>query len=318
MKKLCNILIALGLATCISAQSCLPGGITFTRQSQVDSFAIIYPNCTEIEGFLVIGRCEGTDITSLEKLDKLNAVGRFVHIFENDSLPTLNGLHNIRSIGGDLIIGTMLNGVYCGNDMLTDMTGLDKLEYVGGRIVVLGNLSIRDFSGLETLTDIDGAISIQCNAFLCSLGGLENIKAASISELYFVNNPSLSDCNIRSICDYLLMPGSNADFHNNAIGCNDPEETGSACELRLGEHKLRRDTMHIYPNPAGSYAYIELPFHPGSDSYMTIYDQNGRQMILHQFNEMQIMISTDHFPAGIYSIMVCNDKGIIFGKLVKI
>ena len=49
MKKLYGVLIALGLVTYISAQSCLPGGITLTRQSQVDSFAIIYPNFTEIE-----------------------------------------------------------------------------------------------------------------------------------------------------------------------------------------------------------------------------------------------------------------------------
>jgi len=32
------------------AQSCLPQGITFTTQAQIDNFQPIYPYCTEIEG----------------------------------------------------------------------------------------------------------------------------------------------------------------------------------------------------------------------------------------------------------------------------
>src|SRR5688572_31338651 len=34
----------------IFSQSCLPEGVKFSRQSQVDSFRILYPGCTVIDG----------------------------------------------------------------------------------------------------------------------------------------------------------------------------------------------------------------------------------------------------------------------------
>jgi len=36
-------------------QSCLPEGIIFETQFQIDSFQINYPGCTEIEGIVKIG-----------------------------------------------------------------------------------------------------------------------------------------------------------------------------------------------------------------------------------------------------------------------
>ena len=51
---LCLLSIALSGWT----QSCLPGGITFTTQAQIDSFPINYPGCSEIEGFVEIRRTE--------------------------------------------------------------------------------------------------------------------------------------------------------------------------------------------------------------------------------------------------------------------
>jgi hypothetical protein len=54
------------------SQPCLPEGITFNTQEQIDDFQINYPNCTEIEGDVLI---EGNDITNLDGLDVLTAVG---------------------------------------------------------------------------------------------------------------------------------------------------------------------------------------------------------------------------------------------------
>jgi len=39
----------------VFAQPCLPEGITFTNQQQIDEFALLYPNCTIIEGDVKIG-----------------------------------------------------------------------------------------------------------------------------------------------------------------------------------------------------------------------------------------------------------------------
>ena len=73
MKKLYAFYIALFFFT-TTAQSCLPEGIVFTNQSQIDQFQINYPNCTEIEGDVVIGFWLGTNITNLNGLSILTTL----------------------------------------------------------------------------------------------------------------------------------------------------------------------------------------------------------------------------------------------------
>ncbi len=54
------------------SQPCLPSGITFSTQDQIDNFSINYPNCTEIEGYVLI---EGSNITNLDGLEVLTSLG---------------------------------------------------------------------------------------------------------------------------------------------------------------------------------------------------------------------------------------------------
>ena len=57
--------IAIGMSfifhTPLYSQSCLPDGITFSTQQQIDNFQIDYPGCSEIEGSVIIN---GNDITN--------------------------------------------------------------------------------------------------------------------------------------------------------------------------------------------------------------------------------------------------------------
>ena len=76
MKRLSFLVIALLLIPLTAiTQPCLPEGITFTTQAQIDSFQTNHPNCTEIEGDVIIG---GDDITNLDGLNVLTAVGGFL------------------------------------------------------------------------------------------------------------------------------------------------------------------------------------------------------------------------------------------------
>ena len=87
------------------SQPCLPEGITFTTQAQINSFQTIYPDCTEIVGdVLIIGW----------------------------SITNLDGLNVLTSIGGNLLIGiTSINGMgwlECnGNPNLENIVGLSNL-----------------------------------------------------------------------------------------------------------------------------------------------------------------------------------------------
>ena len=56
------ISLALFIQFTVSSQSCLPDGITFETQAQVDSFQINHPGCFEIEGDVTIS---GDNITNL-------------------------------------------------------------------------------------------------------------------------------------------------------------------------------------------------------------------------------------------------------------
>ena len=54
---------------------CLPEGITFSTQEEIDNFQINYPYCTEIEGDVII---EGDEITNLDGLSVLNSISGFL------------------------------------------------------------------------------------------------------------------------------------------------------------------------------------------------------------------------------------------------
>ncbi|MCD4746108.1 MAG: hypothetical protein K8R58_07400, partial [Bacteroidales bacterium] len=73
MKKL-TLLIVLTfiIQAYVSSQTCLPEGIEFTTQAEIDNFQTNYPNCTEIEGDVTIN---GINITNLNGLNVLTAFG---------------------------------------------------------------------------------------------------------------------------------------------------------------------------------------------------------------------------------------------------
>jgi len=72
--------------------ACLLEGIIFTRQSQIDTFQINYPNCTEIEGAVEIN---GDNITHLDSLIVLTSIVGFLRIHDNPALTRLSGLDSI-------------------------------------------------------------------------------------------------------------------------------------------------------------------------------------------------------------------------------
>lgn len=78
MKKL-TLLIGLAfiVQVMVYSQSCLPDGITFTSQEQIDNFQNNYPNCTEIEGDVTIS---GYDISNLNGLYVVTTVGGGLNI----------------------------------------------------------------------------------------------------------------------------------------------------------------------------------------------------------------------------------------------
>ena len=354
MKKLSFIAVILifGFVSAFS-QPCLPEGITFNTQAQIDNFQINHPNCTEIEGDVEIS---GDDITNLNGLNVLTSIGGWLYVMENDFLTSLTGLDNLTSIGGGLYIDghdalTNLTGLegltFIGkefaidyNNALTNLMGLNNLTSIGAGLYIEGNASLtslaglenmtsigEDFSivynasltsltGLDNLTSIGGWLGIEESASLTSLTGLDSIDAGSITNLYICDNESLSACEVQSVCDYLANPNGTIEIHDNAMGCNSQAEVETACENASVDELSQSNKLSIYPNPSSYQITIETPITPNKNTFLTIYNQCSQQLITRPITEPKTEIDISSLPAGIYIVKVQSKKEIITRKLV--
>lgn len=252
MKKLTLFILGVAIGHSLAfSQSCLPEGITFTTQEQIDSFQINYPGCTEIEGNVII---EGAEITNLIGLNVLNSIGGYLTISNDSSLVHLTGLENLNAIGGALSI--------YGNVLLSDIADLAELDSVGGGIGLgieiwnwwtgqysyIGNQSLTSFSGLQGITSVAG-LSIIGNDLLTNLTGLNNIISIS-GTLSICGNNSLA--NFQGL-DALTEIGYNLIVQeNNQL--NDFEGLNSLTSV-AGKVKIGRDTRIGYedwPPPGGN------------------------------------------------------------------
>src|SRR5690606_4521218 len=184
---------------------CPAGNVSLTSQADIDAFAITYPNCTEISGYL---RISGSTITDLSPLSNLTSVGGYLYIYENSNLTNLNGLSNLTSVGGYLEIYynshlTNLDGlsnltsvggnldIYY-NSYLTNLDGLSNLTSVGGHLYISNNSNLTNLNGLSNLTSVGGYLYIGSNSNLTNLDGLSNLTSVG-ADLAIQSNSSLTD-----------------------------------------------------------------------------------------------------------------------------
>jgi len=193
------LLVALFGLNNASAESCLPEGITFSYQSQINNFQSNYPGCTQIDGDVVIS---GSNIFNLNGLSVVTSIGGSLLIECNKILTSLDGLTNVSSIGVDLRLE--------GNFSLTNLTGLENVTFIGGDLILSNNLSLFSLSGLSGLSSIGGALWIDDNKALLNLTGLDNLAfVAGIVRIY--SNSSLTSLtgleSLTSIGGNLLIGG---------------------------------------------------------------------------------------------------------------
>jgi hypothetical protein len=120
------------------------GDIVLRRQSQVDSFRLIYGSITGLTGSLVIGAYDTThlsDIHNLDSLSSIKGVGGSFYVANTKSLRDLQGLTNLNFVNGFTSI------LY--NRGLQTLEGLDNLDYVGYSLYIYNNDSLQTLSGLR-------------------------------------------------------------------------------------------------------------------------------------------------------------------------
>jgi len=159
---------------------CPPGDVYLNSQEAVDEFIVLYPNCTEIEGWLTLGNVSGfgSQITSVVGLQNIEIIYGILYINElsnaalSETCFSLEGLSSLQSIGGLRIQSSRV----CG------LQGLSSLEFIGtGGVYIIDSHGFSSFEGLENVTTIEGDLylwNIQLygdNILIESFDGLNNL-----------------------------------------------------------------------------------------------------------------------------------------------
>jgi len=315
----------------IVSQSCLPEGIVFTTQSQIDSFQENFPNCTEIEGDVFFGEAEGNysitnldslivlksiggrldiirceNLNNLSGLDSLKTVGSYLTMWQNGSLNNLSGLISLTSIGEGFAIEN--------NEQLISIEGLQSLTTVGGPMGINGNTSLTNLNGLNSLTEIDGFLSLMTNVNLVDISGIKNIDPNSIWEYLAIrHNYLLSDCAIYSICEHIATSNELIVIDDNAEGCNSQAQVEIACqELLVLDNKENNDVI-IFPNPAKQTVKISTTI-KYQISLITIYNLQGQKMVSQK--PFQNKIDVSKLKAGSYIVCIESENNTYFKRLM--
>jgi hypothetical protein len=325
--KLRIFILALLLPVISNSQPCLPGGINITTQSEIDSFQTNHPNCTIIEGNLVISGNEIANLNGLNAivtvngnviinqadslinltgLDNLTSIGSYFTVEYNNSLASLAGLNKLNSIGGSLSIWS--------NPALSNLSGLDSLSSIGESLSLESNNGLLSLTGLENLTSIGTWLDIYDNYSLSSLVGIDNIDPGSILyDVVIFHNASLTTCEVASICDYLANPNGGINIHTNASGCNSPEEVKDACGLSSTSANVVKPEYLVYPNPAKKILFV-FKINGDKITELNIYNQIGQRVLGQKNLVHSIDISGIH--PGVYFIEIVTNNSNFKRKLI--
>ncbi|MBK8700517.1 MAG: T9SS type A sorting domain-containing protein [Saprospiraceae bacterium] len=210
----------------VMGQSCLPAGINFSSQAQIDAFPTNYPGCTQILGNVTVNDAVNGNITNLNGLANITSIGGFLYITSNNALTSISGLSNVATIGTGLNItsnNTLANLTGLGNltsvgptliiagglytslgsltgitsvsgnveisgNQLNDISGLSNLAAVGGHLI--GGSRLTNLSGLQNLTTIGAYLTLQGNILLTDISALNNLTSVG-EDIFFNNNNSL-------------------------------------------------------------------------------------------------------------------------------
>lgn len=151
---------------------------TFELNSQNEINAFAANGCVNIIGSLKISDDHITDISALQTI---RTISDFLWITVT-SLDSLEGLNNLESVGTYLLIHY--------NARLKNLSGLQKLKTVGGRISIGANNSLESADSLNLLESAE-SISISDNMFLKSISSFPHLTYLK-SFLKIVGNNELT------------------------------------------------------------------------------------------------------------------------------
>ena len=196
---------------------CLPNGILFNTQSQIDSFQINFPGCTEILGHVTI---LGENITNVDGLSTVKRIGGSLDLSYNDSLTDLSGFDSLKYCKILYLVGsnslTNINGFNSLDSIelieigyltsLETINGFANLIYAGDNIFITECPSLISISGFNSLPYVWG-LYVHDNYLLTEISGFNSLTSSH--EFHFANNYQISDMtgfsNLETVADLVLF-----------------------------------------------------------------------------------------------------------------
>ncbi|NPD46920.1 MULTISPECIES: T9SS type A sorting domain-containing protein [unclassified Lentimicrobium] len=322
MKKAFLYLSFLVFSISAFSQSCLPGDNYFSTQADIDNFLINHPDCTTIEGNLMI---MGDDITNLNGLQNISTFESGFWIDTCPLLENLSGIENVSYVGDYLEVASLplvenidelSNVTFVGGaldvmnmPLITNLNGLENIVSSPTHLLLWSNPSLTDIEGARNLQSITTLLSIKYNTLLSDISPLQNIDLSELSSLTIKENPQLSSCHINSICLALEQETISFTIENNLNGCNTIEEIESSCSQSISTD-IEPDFFSFYPNPA----QCEIVFSHDKSKNIQIFNQLGQLSFSQENITKSLNIST--LEPGIYIINIESSNYFQKGKLI--
>ena len=182
MKKLLLLFAFLTIQTIFG--QCPEGDLRIFSQAELDDYLENYPNCTEINGSLMLYGSE--NLTDLEALKKIVKIRDNISIQNLAATTNIDGLNNIKIIGGGIeLASNEINPAFLGLEriegnlnlrynQISSLIGFDDLIFVGGNLHISYN-TYETVDAFENLTIINGSINIDNNDNLEKLSGFNSL-----------------------------------------------------------------------------------------------------------------------------------------------
>ena len=206
--KLIICIFYIVLVSPLTSQSCLPGGIIFNNQAEVDAFAINYPGCTEIMGNVYI-QGNITNVNALSNIVKINGLLNIV----NTTLNQPNIFPNLQHVTRSLLIA---------NTGVTELSGFNNLTKVNYKIEIYNNDNLATLDGFNALTTTDTITVGQQVDIRNSFSQIQTLKLLKVIS-YLTTGPGLqvsganafSSLNKTDLIEITGLQNSNLNFLSN-------------------------------------------------------------------------------------------------------
>ena len=266
-------------------------------------------------------------ISSFNGLSGVDTIGGDLIIRNLESLQDFSGLENLQYVDGEIVVENnpnllSLQGLsslkivgfwfsIVNNPSLVSLGGVEMLDSVNV-LQIEANNALTNLDGLEGLEFISNSLRIENNLILSDIQALGQFDPEPVNTLFLEDNPQLSFCAIPSIC--FIVNNTTAYVSNNAEGCQSWQGIRDSCLILSNSAFQNFESVQITPNP--TTGTIQLLDQGHKVWGVRIFNTLGAEVLNGIWSSDQIL-DISHLPSDLYFLELSNEKGRFLKKVFK-